>query len=144
MKITITLNKTTTSTMINDIKDMTTVIGEPCGASVQDIETANKWCADAAAKVNANKIDFKVANPASSLALNSKGNDVVVDFEVNDKIIPSSMKIFGKIARRIAPVITMAKGVAGALRILSDTSYKTVCRLYTDLPLNCTSRLVNL
>ena len=132
MKITITLNKTTTSTMINDIKDMTAVIGEPCGASAQDIETAKNWCEGAAAKVNANKIDFKVANPASSLALNSKGNDVVVDFEVSDKIILSSMKIFGKIARRIAPMITMAKGAYGIIQSLIGDVKADLEELYKD------------
>lgn len=132
MKITITLNKTTTSTMINDIKDMTTVIGEPCGASAQNIEIAKNWCEGAAAKVNANKIDFKVANPASSLALNSKGNDVVVDFEVSDKIILSSMKIFGKIARRIAPMITMAKGAYGIIQSLVGDVKADLEELYKD------------
>ena len=132
MKITITLNKTTTSTMINDIKDMTAVIGEPCGASAQDIETAKNWCEGAAAKVNANKIDFKVANPASSLALNSKGNDVVVDYEVSDKIILSSMKIFGKIARRIAPMITMAKGAYGIIQSLIGDVKVDLEELYKD------------
>lgn len=118
MKIVITLNKTTTSTMINDLKDMTTVIGEPCGASVQDIETANKWCADAAAKVNANEVNFKAANPASKLSINSKDNDVVVDFEVSDKIILGTMKICAKIAKRISPMITMAKGIYGMVKSL--------------------------
>ena len=132
MKITITLNKTTTSTMINDIKDMTTVIGEPCGATAQDIEIAKNWCEGAAAKVNANKIDFKVANPASSLALNSKGNDVVVDFEVSDKTILGTMKICAKIARRIAPVIIMAKGAYGIIKSLVGDVKEDFKELYKN------------
>lgn len=132
MKIVITLNKTTTSTMISNVKDMTNTICDSMGMCGDKLNRANELCDSAINKVDTYGIDFKVANPASSLALKSKDNDVVVDFEVSDKIILSTMKIFGKIAQRIAPIITMAKGAYGIIKSLAGDVKNDFEELYKD------------
>ena len=133
MKIVITLNKTTTSAMISNVKDMTNTICDSMGIRGDELNRANELCDSAINKVDTYGIDFKVANPASSLVLKSKDNDVVVDFEVSDKIILGTMKICVKIARRISPMITMAKGIYGMIKtLLGDvkTDFAELEKLY--------------
>lgn len=132
MKITITLNKNTTSAMINDLKDMTNTICDSMGMRGDELNRANEWCDNAISKIDDNEVNFKAATPASDLRINSEGSSVVFKFDLSDKVIVSTLKIFGKISQRISPVIMMAKGAYGIIKSLVGDVKADFEELYKD------------
>lgn len=132
MKITITLNKNTTSAMINDLKDMTNTICDSMGMCGDELNRVNEWCDNAISTIDDNEVNFKAATPASDLRINSEGSSVVFKFDLSDKIILGTMKICAKIAKRISPMITMAKGIYGMVKTLLGDVKADFEELYRD------------
>ena len=132
MKITITLNKNTTSAMINDLKDMTNTICDSMGMCGDELNRVNEWCDNAISTIDDNEVNFKAATPASDLRINSEGSSVVFKFDLSDKIILGMMKICAKIAKRISPMITMAKGIYGMVKTLLGDVKADFEELYRD------------
>lgn len=132
MRIIITLNKDTTSTMISNVKDMTNTICDSMGICGDELNCANEWCDNAISKIDDNEVNFKAATPASDLRINSEGSSVVFKFDLSDKIILGTMKICTKIAQRISPMFTMAKGIYGMVKTLLGDVKADFKELYRD------------
>ena len=132
MRIIITMNKNTTSTMISEVKNMTNAICDSMGMSTDELNTANEWCDNAISKIDDNEVNFKAATPVSDLRINSEGSSVVFKFDLSDKIILGTMKICTKITQRISPMFTMAKGIYGMVKTLLGDVKADFKELYRD------------
>ena len=132
MRIIITMNKDTTSTMISNVKDMANTICDSMGMCGDELNRANEWCDNVISKIDDNEVNFKAATPVSDLRINSEGSSVVFKFDLSDKIIVSTLKIFSKITQRISPVITMAKGAYGIIKSLVGDVKADFEELYKD------------